>query len=129
VAPDAAASTIVARLLGFYPAVATQQNDVIRMSKQIGDYAKQVKAEYVNAYVKAGVEKDSAGQAAIVRAVNEWNADARGTGLEISNFVSSANRSLREAGRSAAARYLKSAPTAVKPETQEIMQLMGVELD
>jgi len=121
-------SLIVARLLGFYPNIATEQNDIVRLSKQIGEYAKEVKAGYVQAYVKASISGDGERMREIEGYVRNWNEDAKGTGLEITNFVPSAQRAAREAKKPTAARYLKSAPKNVKPETIELLNAAGYEV-
>jgi hypothetical protein len=127
VAKDAQAHVILARLLGFYPAIATQQNDIVRMSKQVNEYGKAVKAEYVAAYVKAraaGNEKETNN---IVSAVSQWNEDSKGTGLEITKFLQSANRAYRESQRPTVLRYMKSAPKSMRPETIELLRLYGLD--
>lgn len=117
--------TILARTLGFYPAIATQQNDIVRMSKDVASYAKAIKAEYVSAYVKAG--NDTERRQEIISDVRQWNEDAKGTGLEITSFTRSANRAALEASRPTALRYLKSAPKQMRPETVELLRISGLE--
>ena len=126
VSNDAHASTIVARFLGFYPAIASEQNDIVRLSKYVGDYAKAIKAEYVSAYVKARAGGDTERMQEILQDVRDWNADAQGTGLEITRFVQSANRAAIEASRPTALRYLKSAPRQMRPETVELLTINGL---
>jgi hypothetical protein len=127
VAKDAQAHVILARLLGFYPAVATQQNDIVRMSKQVNEYGKAVKAEYVAAYVKARAAGDQEAADNIASAVSQWNEDSKGTGLEITKFLQSANRAYREAQRPTVLRYMKSAPRSMRPETVELLRLYGLD--
>ena len=127
VAKDAAAHVILARLLGFYPAVATQQNDIVRISKQVNEYGKAVKAEYVAAYVKARAAGDQEMANNVASAVSQWNEDSKGTGLEITKFLQSANRAYREAQRPTALRYIKSAPKTMRPETIELLRLYGLD--
>jgi len=118
---------ILARMLGFYPAIATQQNDIVRMSKDVANYSKAIKAEYVSAYVKAKLAGDNERMQEIADDVRQWNEDAKGTGLEISTFVRSANRAALEASRPTVLRYLKSAPKQMRPETMELLRLNGLE--
>ncbi len=120
---------IVARMLGFYPAIATEQNDIVRLSKSVASYAKAIKADYVSAYVKAKLDNDTARMQQLVADVRAWNADAEGTGLEITNFVRSAQRAALEASRPTVMRYLKSAPKEIRPETLELLRLNGLEED
>jgi len=127
VAKDAQAHVILARLLGFYPSIATQQNDIVRMSKQVNEYGKAVKAEYVAAYVKARAAGDQEAANNIASAVSQWNEDSKGTGLEVTKFLQSANRAYREAQRPTALRYMKSAPRAMRPETVELLRLYGLD--
>jgi hypothetical protein len=125
VASDVSTNVVLARFLGFYPAEATQANDIVRLSKQVADYAKSVKAEYIGAYIKASLRNDTAGMQQVQRNVDQWNQDAAGTGLEINNFTQSANRAARESERPLLQRYLKAAPKNVRPETEELMQIFG----
>ena len=127
VAKDAQAHVILARLLGFYPAIATQQNDIVRMSKQVNEYGKAIKAEYVAAYVKARAAGDQEAADNITSAVSRWNEDSKGTGLEITKFLKSANRAYIESQRPTVLRYMKSAPKSMRPETMELLRLYGLD--
>ena len=127
VSREAPGHVILARMLGFYPAIATQQNDIVRMSKDVGDYAKSIKADYVSAYVKAKLANDNDRMQSIAADVRRWNEDAKGTGLEITTFTRSANRAAQEAARPTVLRYLKSAPKQMRPETIELLRLNGLE--
>jgi hypothetical protein len=126
VSEDVGMAVVLSRLLGFYPEVATQQNDVVRLSKYVSEYAKSLKADYVGAYVKARLAGDTERMNDIATSVREWNADAEGTGLAIPNFLQSANRAATEAARPTVMRYLKSAPKAVRPETLQMLELYGI---
>lgn len=126
VTEDLHLGTMLTRALGFYPAAATAENDVVRISKRIGDYQKDIAATYRGMYVGARINKDNERARDVVQMVNDWNQAAKGTGLEIRNFEGSANRALREAQRSAVERYLKAAPKTMRPETERIIGLYGV---
>ena len=126
VSNDLHLGTMLTRALGFYPASAVAENDVVRMSKRIGDYQKDVAATYRGLYVSAKIAKDNDRAREVVQMVKDWNEAAKGTGLEIRSFEGSANRALREAQRTATERYLKAAPRAMRPETQRILELYGV---
>jgi hypothetical protein len=127
VSREAPGHVILARMLGFYPAIATEQNDIVRISKDVANYSKAIKADYVSAYVKAKLDNDTDRMQQITADVRQWNEDAKGTGLEISKFASSANRAALEASRPTVARYLKSAPKQMRPETIELLRLNGLE--
>lgn len=126
VSNDLHLGTMLTRALGFYPASAVAENDVVRLSKRIGDYQKDVAAMYRGMYVGAKIAKDNDRAREVVEMVKDWNEAAKGTGLEIRNFEGSANRALREAQRTATERYLRAAPKAMRPETQQILDLYGV---
>lgn len=126
VSNDLHLGTMLTRALGFYPAAAVAENDVVRLSMRIGDYQKDVVAMYRGLYVGAKIAKDNDRAGEVVQMVKDWNDAAKGTGLEIRNFEGSANRALREAQRTATERYLKAAPKAMRPETQRILNLYGV---
>lgn len=129
IANNAPAHVIMARFLGFYPAIATQQNDIVRLQKQSAEYSKAIKAEYVNAYVRAKLDGDTARMNQVKGYVEEWNKDAQGTGLEITKFAMSAERAAREAKRPTALRYMKSAPKGLRPETRELLTIYGIDED
>jgi preprotein translocase subunit Sss1 len=57
--------------------------------------------------------------------VNAWNEGARGTALEIRNFLPNATKALREAQRPAGERFLKSAPRAAREDIETVADLLG----
>lgn len=122
VSPNANALDAITRVLGFYPAVATQQNDIVRMSKATNDYARSLTTEFKDAYVRAIVAKDDDRAHEILAAVRDWNEGARGGPFEISNFEAAARRAAREGNRSAAERYLKSAPRGGRGDVQALLR-------
>jgi len=126
VSNDLHLGTMLTRALGFYPASAVAENDVVRLSKRIGDYQKDVAAMYRGMYVGAKIAKDNERAREVMEMVKDWNEAAKGTGLEIRNFEDGVNRALREAQRTATERYLRAAPKAMRPETQQILDLYGV---
>jgi hypothetical protein len=126
VSNDLHLGTMLTRALGFYPASAVAENDVVRVAKRIGDYQKDVAATYRGLYVSAKIAKDNERAAEVTQMVRDWNDSAKGTGLEIRNFEGSANRALREAQRTATERYLKTAPKAMRPETRRVLELYGI---
>jgi len=125
VSPEIPTTMLAARLLGFYPSEAAQQYDVIRASKRITDYQKEVVAGFRTAWIKAKIQGNEAQAQAIVESVNDWNEGARGTALEIRNFLGNANRALREAQRPAGERFLRAAPRAAREELSTIESLLG----
>lgn len=125
VTDDVSSGVALARMMGFYPLEATVQNDAIRLSKYVADYAKEVKANYAQAYKKAYLDNDQETMQRISKYVRDWNADAKGSGLEIADFEKSVRRSSKEASQPLVERYLKSAPKNVKPETIEMLEAMG----
>jgi hypothetical protein len=126
---DAGTSTMVARALGFYPAIATQQNDIVRVAKASRDYMLDVKASYTAAYVKAAMANDNEAKAKIIDSVKKWNEGAKGTGLEVRNFQGAAMTAFREASRPTALRFQRSAPVGLRPEVVELMRLHGITAD
>jgi hypothetical protein len=125
VSPEVPVTMLAARLLGFYPSEAAQQYDVIRASKRIADYQKETVAGFRTAWIKAKIQGDEAQAQAIVQDVEDWNSGARGTALEIRNFLGNANRALREAQRPAGERFLRAAPRAAREELSTIESLLG----
>ena len=126
VSNDLHLGTMLTRALGFYPASAVAENDVVRLSKRVGDYQKDIAATYRGLYVSAKIAKDTDRANEVIEMVKDWNNAAKGTGLEIRNFDQSANRALREAQRTATERFLRTQPKAMRPETERMLQLYGV---
>lgn len=126
VSEDLHLGTMLARALGFYPAAATAENDVVRLAKRVGDYQKDIAATYRGMYISAKIAKDNERAREVVQMVRDWNENAKGTGLELRNFEAGANRALREAQRPATERFLRTQPLAVRPATEEMLRMYGV---
>lgn len=126
VSDNVATHVLLARFLGFYPASASMQNDIVRLQKETADYAKAVKAEYVGSAVKAVLAGDNEAIARIEGYVREWNESAKGSGLEITKFSQSYRRAAREARRPTLERYLRSAPKGLRDETNKLGEIFGV---
>ena len=124
---DATTAEGIARMVGFYPSRATYSTDVIRMSRQARNYTTAIKSEFTAAYVRAMLERDTAGARALLRDIAEWNRDWRGTEFEMRNFQVGANRALQAARIPAASRYAKFAPTNIRPEVQLLQEIYGIE--
>ena len=127
ISEEVSAGVLASRLLGFYPSEATRQNDVIRMGKRTADFQRAVSTEFRLKYVRAALAGDDAKVRDVIQDVRQWNEAAKGTGLEISNFTMNANRALREAKKSATARFEKSAPKTVRPLVEEYRDAYGME--
>ena len=125
VSPDLSAYTMVGRVLGFYPAAASEQYDVIRVSRRIVDYQREVTSGFRTAWIKANIERDREKQRAIEDAVRQWNEVNRGTALEIRNFRQNSVRALREAQRPAGERFLRTTPRAARDEVATVAELLG----
>jgi len=122
---DASASTILTRLLGFYPAGAAEEYGIVRVSKRIVDYQKEVSAGFRQAWVKAMIRGDMEQARAVADSVRDWNSGAAGTALEIRNFEQNARKALREAQRPAGERLLRSAPRAAREDLEQAVGLLG----
>jgi hypothetical protein len=125
VSPDMDASVILTRLFGFYPAGAAEEYGVIRVSKRIVDYQKEVSAGFRQAWIKAMIRGDMEQAQDIVDSVNDWNDGAEGTALEINNFQRNARKALQEARRPAGERLLRSAPKSAKEDVDLAATLLG----
>ena len=118
------AGTIITRLLGFYPEAAAKEYEAIRVAKRVGNYQKDVVASYRYAWVKAMQTGNRAYARDIEQSVAEWNKGAKGTSLEIKDFVRNSQRALKEARLSATQRTLRSPSTAGREDTARIMDLL-----
>ena len=124
ITPDMNAGTIITRLLGFYPEAAAKEYEAIRVAKRVGNYQKDVVASYRYAWVKAMQTGNRAYARDIEQSVAEWNKGAKGTSLEIKDFVRNSQRALKEARLSATQRTLRSTSTAGREDTARIMDLL-----
>ena len=126
VVKDVHYSEIVGRLLGFYSARASLQNEVVAMSKQVADYSRMLKASYVMAHTKAMLSGDRKLARQLSSEVRKHNREFRNTEYFIRGFGESASTSLKAARQSTAGRYLKTAPTTVRPYTRWLSDVYGV---
>jgi hypothetical protein len=124
ITPDMNAGTIITRLLGFYPEAAAKEYEAIRVAKRIGNYQKDVVASYRYTWVKAMQTGNRAYARQIEQSVAEWNKGAKGTALEIKDFVRNSQRALNEARLSATQRTLRSTSTAGREDTARIIDLL-----
>jgi len=125
VSPDAHIGQIATRMLGFYPSSAAQQYQGIRIANRITDYQKDVVAGFRQAYIKARISNDTAAANAVVAAVEDWNKGARGTALEIRNFVGNSQKALREARLPAKERTLRASSRAARDDLDYAFELLG----
>jgi len=124
VSPDMDVATVITRALGFYPAAAANQYEIIRSAKRMTDYQREVVTGYRTAWVSAMMRNDRDFARQIEESVEDWNTASKGTALEIRNFVQNSRRALQEARRPAAARTLRSAPNAAEKDLQRLVDLM-----
>ena len=126
VARDFGPFDMVTRMLGFYPSAATTQYDINRMTQRARDYSRVIKEGFVARYRKADTAKE---RRFVRREVREWNRDAgKKSPFYIRNFTDSANRSAREAKRTATGRLLKSAPKSVRAMQKDLMLAYGIDI-
>ena len=118
---------IAQRLLGFYPADATLQNDVVRLTKQKDEYIKEVKAGFVGAYVRAAIGKDRNTMNRLMKDVDAWNAAARKVSpdMQIQDFRKSAMRALKAAQLPTGARHLKVVSKGLRASEEQLLSIYG----
>ena len=116
--------TLLARAMGFYPAAAAKQYEIIRSAKRMTDYQREVATGFRTAWIKATTRGDRDRARAIEEAVEDWNAGSKGTALEVRNFVENSKKALKEASRTAVERTLRSAPDAAERDLQQMIDLL-----
>jgi hypothetical protein len=128
VSEDLNAAVYIGRLLGVYPAEATKNNDVVKVSKRFSDYQKEMSAAYKARYISAKIAGDRKAMRDTIDMVNDWNRVARESrsGMEIKNFVTNANRSYQEAKRSTAERFRRTMPKSGQQASRNLEILMGL---
>jgi len=117
----------IARLLGFYPAVATKQNDLIRALKMTAAHIQEQRQYFVRAYVDARMRGDHTEARRVLADVRRWNRSNAGTPFVMRNFHSSAQRAYRENTRSTIQRYAKRSPQAIRNELKHGLRVMGID--
>ena len=116
--------TLLARAMGFYPAAAAKQYEIIRSAKRMTDYQREVATGFRTAWIKATTRGDRDRARAIEEAVEDWNAGSKGTALEVRDFVANSKKALKEASRTAVERTLRSAPDAAERDLQQMIDLL-----
>lgn len=124
VSPDMNAGIMAMRLMGFYPRAAAEQYGAIKIAKRVNNYQKEVVAYHRYAWVKAMQTGNRAYARQIERSVEEWNRGAKGTALEIRDFVKNSQRALKEAKLSATQRTLRSTAKAGREDTERVMDIL-----
>ena len=124
--PSADWGQILFRAAGFYPSIATRENDVVRLGKFKAEYIKSLRGDYTAAYVKAYVEKDRTRMREVIGMVRDWNIIHRGTSFEFKDFEKRAKRSAKSAAMPTGQRYLKTAPTAIRGDLEELMRIYAL---
>ena len=121
--PSSDWAQIAFRAMGFYPSVATRENDIVRLGKYSSEYVKSLRAQYTGAYSKAYIEKDLGRMLEIEAMVRDWNMIHRGTKFEFKDFKQRAKRSAKSAAMPTGQRYLKTAPTNVRSDLEILMDI------
>jgi len=124
VAKDAGILDALTQLVGFYPAAATDQYAVIRMTNDARNYAQAIKSAYVDAAIKADSAKE---RNAINQMVREWNKDSKGTPFYIKNFPGAVSTARKAARMNSVGRNLKSVPTAMKKFGKGLAESRGLD--
>ena len=118
---------IFLRALNFYPASASYQNDIIRMTKQTGDYVKSIKAKFSEAYVKARISGDRGEMRRVERAVKNYNRTSRNTEFYLDDWKTSANRMYDAWKLPAAERFKKFATKRSRPDIEKLMEAYDIQ--
>jgi hypothetical protein len=124
VARDAGVWDVITQLVGFYPAAATDQYAVVRMTNDARDYAQAIKSAYVDASLKADSSKERRDIAQMVR---DWNKDAKGTPFYIKNFGGAVSKARKASKMNTVGRNLKTVPTAMKKFGKGLAQSRGLD--
>ena len=125
ISKDLHAGTMITRALGFYPTAASQQYEFIRVAKRATDYQREISAGYQHAWIKARMSGDMERVQAIQEAVADWNRDAYGTSLFISNFQENAAKAYQEALRPAEKRFMRTAPKASRTDLRTASEILA----
>jgi len=124
---DASMAQILFRAMGFYPSVATRDNDIVRMGKQHAAYIQSWDQGFKNKYIKAYLTNDFNMMNDVLDMVDDWNFLHQGTAFELLDFERRAKRAAKLAELPTAERYLRSSPRAVRDDLRLLMDIYDVE--
>lgn len=127
VSPEVTGAQMLTRLLGFYPVAAANQYEVIKFSRRVTEYQKQVSMGYRDAWIKAKATGDREHAARIAKEVQEWNEATKGTELYLRNWMKNSMRAWKEARRPATERFLRSTPQASRASLERYMDAATAE--
>lgn len=120
---DANLAQILFRAAGFYPSVATRDNDIVRMSKQHAAHIQSWDQRFKNKYIKGYITDDFDLMDDVLDMVDDWNFIHEGTAFELTNFEARANRAAKLSALPTAERFLKTSPKSVRDDTRFLMEL------
>ena len=118
---------IFLRALNFYPASASYQNDIIRMTKQTGDYVKSFKMKFSEAYVKAKISGDRSEMRRIERDVRAHNRTHRNSEFYLDDWKASANRMYDAWKLPAAERFRKFSTKRSRPDIDKLIKAYDIQ--
>ena len=122
---DVSTGTIIARALNFFPASVNFQYDIIRYGQQSSKYINTIRQGFAQDYIKARLEDDTETMDRVVAEVEDWNNTYEGTELYLRNWLKNTNRQYKLLKLPAVQRYLKTAPTGIRPEVSRLEALFG----
>jgi len=120
---DASLAQILFRAAGFYPSVATRDNDIVRMSKQYAAHIQSWDQRFKNKYIKGYLTDDFTLMNDVLNMVDDWNSIHMNTPFELVDFEKRAKRAAKSSALPTAERYLKSSPKAVRNELRLLMDI------
>lgn len=116
------AGMMLMRLMGFYPNSASRQYETVRLGRRISEYQKSMSGAFRDAAVRARAQGDHAEVRRIFGLVRDWNRNARGSGLEISNFAQKVNQATKAQRQLASERFLNSTPLTARRRIRELVE-------
>jgi hypothetical protein len=120
---DASTAQILFRALGFYPSVATRDNDIVRMAKQHSAFIQSWDQRFKNKYIKGYITNDFALIDDVLEMVDDWNFLHEGTAFELRNFERRAKQAAKSSSLPTAERFLKSSPKNVRDDLRTLMDI------
>ena len=120
---DASTAQILFRALGFYPSVATRDNDIVRMAKQHSAFIQSWDQRFKNKYIKGYITNDYDMMDDVLDMVDDWNFLHEGTAFELRNFERRAKQAAKSSSLPTAERFLKSSPKNVRDDLRTLMDI------
>ena len=122
VVKDPTAGEMLMKTIGFTPKRVTDQYDVVRTARRETTYARAIRKNYADAYLKAYLKGDRREMREVMMMVREWNRANRKSSLYIANFGQTVKQVIKANKMTASERFKRTAPRAARSGIKELQK-------